>query len=73
MQGELHPSTSRLGYLVRNDKGQQAHLPKPMVGISQINVPNAFAYGRTQKDGRICVTQGILKVLNRDELKTMRA
>ena len=60
---ELHKMVAELA--------QEAHLPKPKVGISQINVPNAFAYGSTQKDGRICVTQGILKLLNRDELKAV--
>ncbi len=53
------------------DLAREAHLPKPKVGISRLNMPNAFAYGRTQKDGRICVTQGILKLLNRDELKAV--
>lgn len=60
---ELHKMVAELA--------QEAHLPKPKVGISQISVPNAFAYGRTQKDGRICVTQGILKLLNKDELKAV--
>ena len=50
---------------------QEAHLPKPKVGISQLSIPNAFAFGRTQKDGRVCVTQGILKLLNKDELKAV--
>jgi heat shock protein HtpX len=48
-----------------------AHLPKPRVGVSQISVPNAFAYGRSQKDGRICVTQGIRELLNADELRAV--
>jgi len=52
---------------------QEAKLPKPKVGISEMNVPNAFAYGRTQKDGRVCVTRGILGILNRDELKAVLA
>jgi heat shock protein HtpX len=60
---ELHRMVAELA--------QEAHLPKPRVGISQINVPNAFAYGRTQKDGRICVTQGILKLLNKNELRAV--
>lgn len=50
---------------------QEAKLPKPKVGISEMSVPNAFAYGRTQKDGRVCVTRGILSILNRDELKAV--
>ncbi|MDY6834890.1 MAG: zinc metalloprotease HtpX [Chloroflexota bacterium] len=50
---------------------QKANLPKPKVGISQMGIPNAFAFGRTQRDGRICVTEGILRLLSRDELKAV--
>jgi len=48
-----------------------AHLPKPKVGISQLAIPNAFAFGRTQGDGRVCVTRGILNLLSKDELKAV--
>jgi len=48
-----------------------ADIPKPRVGISQLNIPNAFAFGRTRGDGRVCVTRGILKLLSRDELKAV--
>lgn len=34
-----------------------ANLPVPRIGIAQVAVPNAFAFGRSQKDGRICVTR----------------
>ncbi|MDP6043521.1 MAG: M48 family metalloprotease, partial [Dehalococcoidales bacterium] len=40
-------------------------------GISQLSIPNAFAYGRTQGDGRVCVTQGVMKLLSRDELRAV--
>ena len=60
---ELHQMVAELA--------KSAHLPKPRVGISQIAMPNAFAFGRTQWDGRIYVTQGILSVLNRDELRAV--
>lgn len=50
---------------------RQANLPKPKVGISQLNIPNAFAFGRTQRDGRICVTRGIMNLLNKDELRAV--
>jgi len=48
-----------------------AGIPKPKVGISQLNIPNAFAFGRTQGDGRVCVTRGILTLLSREELKAV--
>jgi len=49
----------------------RAGLPKPRVGISEISIPNAFAFGRSVRDGRICVTRGILQVLNGDELRAV--
>jgi heat shock protein HtpX len=60
---ELHRMVAELA--------QRANLPKPKVGISQLSIPNAFAFGRTQKDGRVCVTQGILRLLNKEELRAV--
>jgi len=60
---ELHQMVTELA--------RQASIPKPKVGISQLSIPNAFAFGRTRGDGRVCVTQGILRLLNRDELKAV--
>ncbi|BDZ71964.1 zinc metalloprotease HtpX [Methanobacterium petrolearium] len=48
-----------------------AGIPKPKVGISETSIPNAFAFGRTKKDGRVCVTRGILKLLDEEELKAV--
>ncbi len=53
------------------DQARQAQVPMPKVCISPVNVPNAFAFGRGIKDGRVCVTQGIMGLLNRDELKAV--
>jgi heat shock protein HtpX len=50
---------------------EKAHVPKPKVGISQLTIPNAFAFGRTQGDGRVCVTRGLLNLLSKDELKAV--
>jgi len=60
---ELHKMVAELA--------ESAHLPKPKVGISELNIPNAFAFGRTQRDGRVCVTRGILNLLSRDELRAV--
>jgi len=60
---ELHRMVAELA--------ESAHLPKPKVGISQLAIPNAFAFGRTQRDGRVCVTRGILNLLSKDELKAV--
>jgi heat shock protein HtpX len=49
----------------------KANIPKPKVGISQLAIPNAFAFGKTKRDGRVCVTQGIMNLLSRDELKAV--
>ena len=48
-----------------------AGIPMPKVGISRIQVPNAFAFGRSRKDGRVCVTEGLLKRVNDEELEAV--
>jgi heat shock protein HtpX len=50
---------------------ERAGLPRPKIGISEVAMPNAFAFGRSQRDGRICVTRGILSILNDAELKAV--
>ncbi|MBM9507556.1 zinc metalloprotease HtpX [Actinacidiphila acididurans] len=44
-------------------------LPKPKVAIAQSDVPNAFATGRNQKNTVVCVTTGLLRRLEPDELE----
>ncbi|MBF4467985.1 MAG: M48 family metalloprotease [Methanobrevibacter arboriphilus] len=60
---ELHQMVSELA--------MNAGISKPKIGVSETNIPNAFAFGRTKKDGRVCVTRGILNTLNKDELKAV--
>ncbi|QRV16840.1 zinc metalloprotease HtpX [Haloterrigena salifodinae] len=57
---ELHASIERLS--------QQADLPKPKVAVVDSKVPNAFATGRNQKNAAVCVTTGIMRTLDQDEL-----
>lgn len=54
-----------------DELAMNAGIPKPKVGISEFNIPNAFAFGRTQRDGRVCVTRGLLNKLNEGELKAV--
>ncbi|SCG86143.1 zinc metalloprotease HtpX [Methanobacterium congolense] len=53
------------------DLAMKANIPKPKVGISEINLPNAFAFGRTKRDGRVCVTRGIMNLLDEEELEAV--
>ncbi|MCM8789486.1 MAG: M48 family metalloprotease, partial [Candidatus Omnitrophica bacterium] len=46
----------------------RAQIPMPRVCVAQIPIPNAFAFGRGLRDGRVCVTEGILNLLNEEEL-----
>lgn len=60
---ELHRMVSEMA--------ERAGIPKPKVGISQIAVPNAFAFGKSLRDGRVCVTSGIRGLLSQEELKAV--
>ncbi len=53
------------------DLAVRAGIPKPKIGISETNIPNAFAFGKSKKDSRICVTRGILNILDENELKAV--
>jgi len=54
-----------------NELADIAGIPKPKIGVCETNIPNAFAFGKTKKDGRVCVTRGILNTLNKEELKAV--
>lgn len=45
-----------------------ANMPKPKVYVIPSDVPNAFATGRNPANGAVAVTQGIMRLLSRDEL-----
>lgn len=49
----------------------EAGIKKPEIGLSEINIPNAFAYGRSSRSGHIAITRPILGLLDRDELKAV--
>ncbi|MFH0790248.1 MAG: zinc metalloprotease HtpX [Candidatus Omnitrophota bacterium] len=58
-------------YRMVQDLSVRAKIPMPKIGIAQIALPNAFAFGRGISDGRVCVTEGIMKLLNEEELRAV--
>ncbi|MES3518379.1 MAG: zinc metalloprotease HtpX [Natronomonas sp.] len=58
---ELHAMVTRLS--------QQADLPKPTVAVADSQTPNAFATGRSKDSSAVCVTTGLLRALDDDELE----
>nr|CAA9363140.1 MAG: Probable protease htpX homolog 1 [uncultured Nocardioidaceae bacterium] len=58
---ELHGMIDRLVAL--------ADMPKPRVAIADTDLPNAFATGRSPDHAVVCVTTGILRRLDVDELE----
>ena len=62
---QLHESVNALS--------QRAGLPKPRVYIIPNSTPNAFATGRNPQHAAVAVTQGLLQMLNRQELEGVLA
>ncbi len=52
---------------------ERAELPKPHVYIMPGATPNAFATGRNPEHAAVAVTEGLLHLLNHDELKGVLA
>lgn len=52
---------------------QKAGLPMPKVYIVPEEVPNAFATGRNPQHAAVAATQGLLKILDRDEIEGVLA
>src|SRR3989344_4748506 len=48
---------------------KEAGIPKPKVYIVPSEAPNAFATGPSYKKGVVAVTEGILQLLSKEELK----
>lgn len=62
---ELHGVIDRLCAL--------ADMPKPAIAIADSDLPNAFATGRSPSKAVVCVTTGLLRRLDTDELEGVLA
>jgi heat shock protein HtpX len=60
-------------YAVVRDLAQRDGVPMPRVYLSPAAQPNAFATGRNPNHAVVAVTQGLLRVLDRDELRGVLA
>ncbi len=62
---ELHATVERLCQL--------ADLPKPRIAVARMDVPNAFATGRSPRASAVCVTTGLMERLERPQLEGVLA
>jgi heat shock protein HtpX len=60
---QLHAIVDRLCAL--------ADMPKPRVAVADLDIPNAFATGRSQKTAVVCATTGLMRRLDERELEAV--
>lgn len=60
-------------YQIVHDIAIRAQLPMPRLYIIPSESPNAFATGRNPEHAVVAVTEGILKIMNREELEGVLA
>ncbi len=62
----------RLYRTVRNIAAMNG-MPMPKIGIIPTSTPNAFATGRNPKNAVVCATEGLLRILDDEELSGVMA
>jgi len=67
--GEIGPGHPSGLYEMVHKLANNANLPMPKVFITPEATPNAFATGRNPQHAAVAATQGILRILNKDELE----
>jgi heat shock protein HtpX len=65
---EVSPAEAPMLHALADRLAAQYHVPRPRVYVSPDPSPNAFATGRSPSHASICVNQGLLQILNQEEL-----
>jgi heat shock protein HtpX len=60
-------------YQITARLAERANLPMPRVYVSPQMAPNAFATGRSPRNAAVCATQGLLEMLDRNEIAGVMA
>lgn len=70
---EVSPAEAPELHQVVDNLAMKAGIPKPKVYIIPTDAPNAFATGRDPHHAAVAATEGILGILNHDELEAVLA
>src|SRR6266480_7571437 len=65
---EVSPAEAPMLHRLADRLALQYRVPKPRVYVSPDPSPNAFATGRSPSHAAICVNQGLLQILDEEEL-----
>ncbi|UCD17548.1 MAG: zinc metalloprotease HtpX [Candidatus Zixiibacteriota bacterium] len=66
---EVDEATHRRLYRIISNASQKAMIPMPRVYIIPTKAPNAFATGRNENHAAVAATEGLLELLNDNELE----
>ncbi len=70
---EITPSDNPELYGIVQELASRANLPMPRVYVIPEQSPNAFATGRNPEHSAVAVTEGLLQIMDREELKGVLA
>jgi heat shock protein HtpX len=70
---EVSPHEEPELHSIVTELAQRARIPKPKIYVIPSENPNAFATGRNPENAAVAVTEGIRRILNREELEGVLA